>query len=160
MAATYEPIATSTLGSAVSSYTFTSIPSTYTDLIIVANHSTSSAAGITLTFNSDTGNNYSFTYMQGNGSAASSNRASNQGTMDVSYQNANALSNAIIQIQNYANGSVYKTVLSRANDASVVTMAYVGLWRSYSAINSVKLASYAGNFNVGTTFTLYGIKAA
>jgi hypothetical protein len=62
---------------------------------------------------------------------------------------------------NYSNTTTYKTVLLRSNNASAITVATVGLWRSTSAINTIKIyADGAAVFSVGSTFTLYGIKAA
>ena len=70
---TYTPIATTTLGSAATSYTFTSIPSTYTDLVLVGNLSSSSNTNISIRIYSDSGTNYSNTYLTGvNGTGASS----------------------------------------------------------------------------------------
>jgi hypothetical protein len=73
MASTYTPIATTTLGSAATSYTFTSIPTTYTDLILIVNAknaSTGSYPKMQVGNGSvDTGNNYSRTYLTGNAQA-------------------------------------------------------------------------------------------
>jgi hypothetical protein len=73
---TYEAIATQTLGSAAASVTFSSIPSTYTDLVLVCNFETSSnaIAGVYIQFNGDTSTNYSSTNLIGNGSTAESSR--------------------------------------------------------------------------------------
>jgi hypothetical protein len=71
---TYTPIATTTLGSAASSVTFSSIAGTYTDLRIVYSTVSSADAGNYLRFNSDSGSNYSNTTLFGNGSSAGSNR--------------------------------------------------------------------------------------
>jgi len=161
MASTYTPIATTTLGSAVATYTFNSIPSTFTDLLLVANtNQTSTSSGLSLQFNGDTGANYSFTYMQGNASAASSNRASNVYSIDHNYQNAGTWGQTYININNYSNTTTYKTTLSRASQANTLVMSHTGLWRSTAAINSIKILVSAGNYDVNSTFTLYGIKAA
>ena len=61
MAATYTPIASITLGAATSSVTFSSIPQTYTDLIVIFNGRTDGDENTNLQFNSDTTNNYSVT---------------------------------------------------------------------------------------------------
>jgi hypothetical protein len=158
--ATYTPIATTTLGSAVSSYTFSSIPSTYTDLIVIfAGTIASSEGAYTLQFNSDTGSNYSTTFLYGDGSAASSGRVSNQTTIYAG-RATTTQGNGIAHIQNYSNATTYKTVISRGNNSSL-TIAYVGLWRSTAAINSIKIANETGsNLSSGSTFTLYGIAAA
>jgi len=164
---TYTPIATYTSGSAFSNYTFTSIPSTYTDLILVGNFGTTSGgANIALQVGNgsiDTGSNYSFTYLRGDGSSAASGRASNQAQIYIDYSAyAGNTINAVYiwQIQNYSNTSTNKTILGRANTASVGTNACVGLWRSTSAINQIKIDPQSTTFLANSTFTLYGIQAA
>ena len=158
---TYTPIATTTLGSATNTVTFSSIASTYTDLVlIVVGAASSSTTGVNLQFNADTGSNYSRTVLYGTGSAVGANSGSNAvqigtGTFSTSQ------SVARINIMNYANSTTYKTVLARTDAASTELLATVGLWRSTSAINQVKVFSDSGiNFISGSTFTLYGITAA
>jgi len=165
MAKTYEPIATTTLGSATPSFTFSSIPSTYSDLVIIINGGTASTTNATLRFNGDTGNNYSSTHLYGDGTAAGSFRYSNVGALQINYYGypENAFDfNAICHIQNYSNATTYKTVIARANKASNGVNAAVGLWRNTAAITSITVRSSDGttNWNINSTFTLYGIKAA
>jgi hypothetical protein len=156
---TYTPIATTTLGSAASSYTFSSIPSTYTDLVLVRSGGISTPDEIGLRFNGDTGSNYSYTNVSGYGATASG-RGSNQtmGRGGAAWTSAN---NTIWQIMNYANTTTYKTFLQRFNDPGDTVGAAVTLWRSTAAINSVQVITLSGaNLTVGTTLTLYGISAA
>lgn len=167
MATTYEPIATTTLGSATSSYTFSSIPSTYTDLVLVASLNGSTGTAIKVQFNSDTGTNYSLTRLVGDGLNTISSSQTNSTSIIYGYNGVPTTSNefapVIMNIQNYANTTTYKTMLSRfnnANSTSGSTDAIVGLWRSTSAITSVTVATNSGTFSTGSTFTLYGIKAA
>jgi hypothetical protein len=161
---------TYTAPSAVSNYTFTSIPSTYTDLIcVISTRDTTSAAlgSLFAGFNGDTSaTNYSYTTLIGNGSTASSSRATNQPVMVLGQQPA-ALATAgifgvsIHHIQNYSNTSTYKTVLSRSNSAtnsSGEVNLYVNLWRSTAAINSFIIGSNTA-FAAGSTFSLYGVLA-
>ena len=114
MASTYTPIATTTLGSNQSTVTFSSIPSTYTDLVLVCNATVSSANGTWyLEFNSDTGTNYSATVLKGNGTAASSDRLSTIYGIPWGGWSTGApttANNAIIQINNYSNTTTYKSV--------------------------------------------------
>lgn len=163
MAATYEAIATYTIGTAQSSYTFTSIPSTFTDIILVTSiQATSSGQGLYLQFNGDTGSNYSYTYFRGNGSTTTSGGATNSDLCllsTISEPPTTGFANYIAQLQNYA-GSTYKTSLVRANAAGAGLAAIVNLWRSTSAINQVKIFTSVGNLNTGSTFTLYGIRSA
>ncbi len=165
MPATYEPISTQTLGSAQASVTFSSIPATYTDLVLVyeAGNSGNIYDGTFARFNSDTGSNYSWTYLLGNGSSAISGRESSVTRTGAGASGASR-GMSTIQLMNYANTTTYKTILTRRSvtDASGYSLgAEVGLWRSTAAISTVLLFVQSGtNFDVGSTFTLYGIKAA
>ena len=171
MANTYTLIYKSILTSNQSSVVFSSIPSTYTDLVLVANYGISNA-GYTfgVQFNSDTGTNYSFTYLRGNGSSTLSYRKANMVFAafcdEVSANNNNT---AIVHFQNYSNSSTYKTFITRTGNADRSTNTAVGLWRSTSAITSMVIKEAAdggsgtfgtGNIASGSTFTIYGIKAA
>jgi hypothetical protein len=163
MAATYEPISTQTLGSAVASVTFSSIPQTYTDLVLVTSVKLSSggaAGSIEMQYNSDTATNYSYTYISGSGATASSGRGSNY-TAAVFGQGGNSSNSefavSIAHILNYANTTTYKTTVSRANESSTNVQSWTSLWRSTAAISTIKVQS---NFATGSMFTLYGIKAA
>ena len=159
---TYESIATQTLGSAAASVTFSSIPSTYTDLVLVFNGTcTSGVVGLVLQFNSDTATNYSYTILSGDGSTASSSRSSNQTTMQVAGMTSSSQATMIASIQNYSNATTYKTVLSRQATATLETRAYVGLWRATpAAISTILVSTSTSTFIAGSTFSLYGIKAA
>ena len=162
MPSTYEPIATTTLGSAAASVTFSSIPSTYTDLVIVINgaYVSSEDASPGLRFNSDSGSNYSETGLDGNGSSASSFRDANA-TSAILGSMSNTISTTIINIMNYANTTTYKTSISRGNNSANRVRAYVAMWRNTAAITSIQIITNATpNFATGSTFTLYGIKAA
>lgn len=160
MAATYEPLATTTLSTTQNQIDFNSISGTYTDLVIVASGGVTSTNDIWLRINSDTGTNYSRTRLTGNGSAAASTRNSAFDAILISAGTVGSNANFIINIMNYANTTTYKTTLSRFNSSTFV-VASVGLWRSTSAITSLTLkAGSADTFTSGSTFTLYGIKAA
>ena len=161
MASTYTPLATQTLGGATSSVSFSSIASTYTDLVLVIDGTVGSNCGIQLKFNSDSGSNYSFTRMTGDGSSATSDRSSNATFMELGYYVSSTRNMNILQIMNYSNTTTYKTVLNRANAQSVNigAQAYVEMWRNTSAINAISLSA-SGNFSTGSTFTIYGIAAA
>ena len=161
---TYTPIATTTLGSAQSSVTFSSISGSYTDLVLVVYiPSNSTNDDMYLQYNSDTGSNYSNTTLRGNGTTASSTRGSNTTGArfsDSSSPTTTTSCTAIINIMNYANTTTYKTNISRSNNASTGVDSMVTLWRSTAAITSVKVYPASGNMASGSTFTLYGIQAA
>jgi len=163
MAATYEPIATTTLGSAQADVTFNSF-SGYTDLVLVYAVKTVTAnVDMNCRLNGDTGSNYSSVLLSGTGSAAASTLVSN-GTFAYlnwyGYPSTNNNSNAIINFLNYSNSTTYKTIITRANNANNGTNAGVNLWRNTNAITSIKLYASSGNLDTGSTFTLYGITAA
>ena len=164
MPRTYEPIASQTLGSGASTVTFSSIPGTFTDLIIVSDFIMSAASGDgpSMRFNSDTGSNYSSTLLYGDSGGAASARSSSASAMTY-VLNANTSSRGLssIQVLSYANTNVYKTVLAGYSFGTTVVARTVGLWRSTSAITSITLADLTpDNFATGSTFALYGIKAA
>jgi len=159
--ATYVPIATQTLSTSASSISFSSIPSTYTDLRVVLTSTTSSATNMNLQYNGDTGSNYSFTALIGTGSSA----VSTSGNGGYLYFTVYGSTSTTIpqmyttDIFSYA-GSTYKTNLMTAlmdANGSGDVQEIVGLWRNTSAITSIKLYPQSGNFNSGTTATLWGI---
>ena len=161
MAITYEPIATATGTGSSDTVTFSTISGTYTDLIVVCSTKVTSG-GITslgVRFNSDTGNNYSYTLLQGDGSTAVSQRQSNTDQLIWGITNGGEQTISILHIQNYSNATTYKTALGRGNSAGALVRASVGLWRNTNAITSVSILA-AVNFATTSNFTLYGIKAA
>jgi hypothetical protein len=164
--ATYTPIATTTLGSAANTVSFSSISGAYTDLVIILTGTASTGTGIYYQVGNgsvDTGSNYSFTELYGDGSSAGSARASAYNQMAAGEFYTTQSTN-IINLMNYSNTTTYKTGLSRGSNGSNQVEAFVNLWRSTAAINIITFS--AGNvgsgktFSVGSTFTLYGIKAA
>jgi hypothetical protein len=169
---TLTPIATNTLTAAVASVTFSNLPQTYTDLVLVVN-----ALGATSTtfpwmrFNSVSTNTYSDTVLYGNGTSAGSTRrtAQSRGYFAENVQMGTTwTSNSIVHIMNYSNSTTYKTYLARNNNPEsgtyVGTEAIVGLWQSTAAITSITIGTASVgtdyNFASGSTFTLYGVKAA
>jgi hypothetical protein len=159
MPKTYEPIATNTLGTATASVTFSSIPQTYTDLILVARPADGLNLGAyVVTFNSDTGTNYSTTRLYGNGTTASSDRQTNQ-TNITSAWGGSTNNMYTTHIMNYSNTTTYKTALTRISENSYVVLM-AGLWRNTNAVTTIKVDTSGNNYASGSTFTLYGIKAA
>jgi hypothetical protein len=165
MAITYEPITTTTLGSATTTFTLNSIPATYTDLRLVLVVRDASTFAANLRFNSDTGSNYSYTRLTGNGSSASSNQSTSNTYIGLfpCTNAANTFALKTVDIFSYA-GSTFKTCLvenSGDENGSGSVDRQIGLWRSTSAITSITIVNAGGaNFQIGTTATLYGIKEA
>ncbi len=161
---TYVAIETKTLTSAVSTVTLgagNTIPQTYTDLVIVFNGSMTTLDNNNIRFNGvSTGSLYSVTRLIGNGSSASSSRASNQNQMQLG-EIATSQSTDVIQIMNYSNSTTFKTVLARSANTAQMLKHNVGLFRSTSPITMIEIFSGGGyNYPVGSTFTLYGIASS
>jgi hypothetical protein len=165
MASTYEPIATTTItNGTTSTVTFNSIPSTYTDLVVVFNGGGETGGGnVQFKINNDTGANYSFTIIRADGTTASSDRESNftgyfrwgaYATPTTAYSTID-----FAHFMNYSNSTTYKTILTRTGNASGGTDATAVLWQSTSAITRLDL-TFAAYWKNGSTFTIYGIKAA
>ena len=171
MASTYQAIATQTLGSSAAAVTFSSIPSTYTDLVLVC-VAGGNNAGYTMTMrlNGDSGSNYSVTQVVGpGGGSGASSRESSQTQYNVSsgigVGTTNGSMLVVSNFQNYANTNINKTIISRVSESSATypgVSITTGLWRSTAAITSIQLSIVNGtaNFNATSTFTLYGIQAA
>jgi len=166
MPTTYEPIATTTLGSNAASITFSSITSTYTDIVVVGRMVAASGGSnnVRMRFNGDSNTNYSLTWLYGDGSSAGSFRNTSINGITMSYPNSSNGVNPefIVHVQNYSNSTTYKTALVRNSWAGTngAASAQVGLWRSTSAINEISFHTTNTDLGAGMTITLYGIKAA
>jgi len=162
---TYVALSTYTVPSAVSSYTFTSIPQGYTDLVVVCNFITSAAQSVEARVGNgsiDTGNNYSNTTLIGrSNNTATSTRRSNFSYFTFFEQSGASSGTWIMNFQDYSNTTTFKTMLGRNGQASSDVEASVQLWRSTSAINTLQLFAGQGGitFSAGSTFSLYGIAA-
>ena len=169
MSSTYEPIATSTLGSAQASVTFSSISGTYTDLILVIGSATFSAdSSLYVQYNGDTGTNYSSTRLYGDGTDDLSSRTSSANAAQIGAgdgQSASVMQTCIVQIQNYSNTTTNKTAIARWNRSDAEVSTTVSLWRDTDAIDAIEVYGGFGNgtknsnMQTGTILTLYGIKA-
>lgn len=160
MPATYEPIVTTTLSSSVTSFTITSIPATYTDLVLVIDGSPISG-GTSMDsnwqVNGDTSSSYSDVRMLNNYSDTNPNSSSSRcGQPNNTYR-----WQTILHFFDYANTNINKVTLARTNRPSDQVEFYAGCYRGLSAINSITIISgQARDYTAGTTATLYGIKAA
>jgi hypothetical protein len=167
MPSTYTTIATQTVSSDTGTVTFSSIPATYTDLVLVINAKSPATTGNNPVFrlNGDSGSNYSYTYISGNGSSAGSGRlsGSSTGVLGLRSQSLNTTFTylSITHFMNYSNTATYKTVLTRSGDATLGVEGGVALWRSTAAVNQIDCYEFAaGAWATGSTLSLYGIKAA
>jgi hypothetical protein len=172
MPKTYDPIASTTLGSAQSTITMANISQNYTDLIVIPYlQATANDVGVGIYFNSDNGNNnYSRTWYRGWSTAVGSTRSTDQATIgNLTSQTgaANNLFNAYhINIMDYTSTNKYKTLIYQAGNmqttASNTEVGFgAGLWRSTAAITSLTfVCGGASTFTTGSNVTIYGIRAA
>lgn len=158
MTTTYTLLASNVLGTSSSSVTFSSISSSYRDLVLVVDVlAVSSTARANLRINSDSGTNYAlvglysgsasfsppgaggFTNIQPNSEASTTNKAS-----------------YTAQLLDYSVTDKHKMLLIRTSsstDASFTTWR----WTNTAVINSIEIFATSSNFAVGSSFYLYGI---
>jgi hypothetical protein len=158
---TYTPLANITLGSAASSITFSSIPATYRDLVLVANGASNISNDFAyIRFNSDTGSNYSWVQMgaQSTGLFSSSTTTTSWRPTNLDFSGSRIIST--VHIMDYSATDKHKTGLIRDNGqqgSDHVVRAYGARWANTAAITSVQYFTTAGNLNAGFTVSLYGI---
>jgi hypothetical protein len=163
---TYTPINTTVVSNTTTNtFTFSSIPSSYTDLVLVCNLGMNDGNSPLLQFNGDSGTNYSDTFLEGVSTSPSTRYANQTRVQICNYigSNPNYLGTLVTQVMNYSNSSIYKTVLSRFSTMGGTYPgpgASVATWRSTAAINSLTVFASSFYFAIGSTFTLYGIAAA
>ena len=167
MADTFVKIATVTVGAGgAASISFSSIPSTYTDLCLkwsVRSTTTGSeSAAQYLTFNG-VNTSFSFKRLRGTGSAADSFSESVStlyGTATAAGATASTFSNGEIYIPNYAgsnNKSYSVDSVTENNATTAIAVMFAGLRTNTDAITSIGFTTDA-NFAQYSTATLYGIK--
>lgn len=157
----YESIATTTVGSGGSStITFSSIPSTYKHLQIRAIVLTT-AGGINIQYNSDTGSNYTYHQLYGTGTSALANAGTSQTAGYIGYNNAaGSYPTAIVcDILDYRDTNKYTTHRSLAgtdvNGSGGALTFFSGLWLNTAAVTTIDIK---GTFAQYSHFALYGIK--
>ena len=159
---TYTPLATVTLGSSAATVTFSNIPATYRDLVLVGSVQTASTTDSTFRVNGDSGDNYNSVVMWGNGSTANSAQNTNAPYSFWAYSNSTSFAAAVIQFMDYSATDKHKTMLVRNGTAADLTGARAVRWASTSAITSITLfggISGGTNLQTGSTFSLYGVIA-
>lgn len=173
MANTYTLI--STLNGGGTTIDFTSIPQTYTDLVVLHYLRFSSASGLQnvfIRFNNDSGTSYKQTMILSTGDGLASYVNNSANAYNWSYApgstgttTANAYSNGSLYIPNYANTTDIKStsldltsIINASTDQAVEIHA--GYWNSTSAINRITFTANADTFTSGSTVSLYGISNA
>ena len=175
--AAYDPAATwliqrQTLASNTATVTFSSIPSTYKHLQIrYIGRSTTTGTGVGdnlyINLNSDTGANYTYHQILGDGSTASATGATAQTRLN--FQNAlprNSVTSSVFgvgicDIHDYASTTKNKTSRifygTDVNGTEGKVYLASGLWINTSAVTSITLAPQSNSFLAGSTFALYGM---
>lgn len=146
---------------------FAGIPSTFSHLQIrgIVRNTGTSQRSVSVQFNSDTGSNYAFHLLYGNGgSAGAENGASQTGAQAISQvfssASANIFSAFVMDILDYSSTSKNTTIRtfgSRDENGAGLAGIYSGLWNSTSAVTSVKLYPLADNFAQYSRASLYGV---
>ena len=174
MANTYTLISSNTLSGSAASVTFSSIPSTYTDLVLrYSARSDADGGTIAASMNMQiylngvtSGTSYSYTYLQGNGSATASGRASSTNQMKAPYADglsatANSFGNGEIYIPSYT-ASQSRPIsgfgVSETNASAAIMWTIADLYQNSTAVSQISLYPDGGNFVSGSSFYLYGIK--
>ena len=168
MAATYKLISAVTVGAGgAASIDFSSIPSTYTDLLLkISGRSNTSAIddNLYIKFNNSS-TSFTFRYLQGNGSSAYSATASLNyiGTISAASATSSTFGNAEIYLPNYAgsnNKSISNDTVAENNASSSSATLTATLWSNTAAINQVTVLPASGSFVQYSTAYLYGIKSS
>lgn len=166
MANTYQLISSSTLASSAATFSFTSIPQTYTDLVVKCmTRFTGAAVDTWVTFNANGSGIYSVTTIKGNNALGSGNSSSQvrftNMLSDDSGWTANTFSSTDIYIPNYRLPQ-FKQINSASfteNNSSDEWYQFgAGLMQSTTAVTSIEFFSTSTSFAANSTFSLYGIK--
>ena len=162
MALTYEPISTTTLGTATATISFSSIPQTYTDLRVVFSGKADNISSLYVRLNNDaTTANYLGYNMYSQSTTPTASFDANLGSISSGAM-ALSINSSVIDIFKYTTTTYYRPLLIRSSNA----YAYLNerrasaFWLSTSAVTTVTLGTTVGSLAVGTMATLYGIKAA
>jgi hypothetical protein len=156
---TYTPLATVTLGSAAASVTFSSIPATYRDLVLVAELTSLTSEQYLLRLNSDSGSNYSYVQIGADSGGAFSSATTTTGIRVGYFAAISARDNLQLSIMDYSATDKHKTALVRTNSNAAATRAIAGRWANTAAVTSVLLTFPSGTFAIGSTVSLYGVIA-
>lgn len=172
----YESIATVTVGAGgASSVSFTSIAGTYKHLqvryIAQTNRGTYGISEYALNFNGDTGSNYSYHELLGDGSSASglgyATQTAIRGDGTLGTTTGGTFGAGVLDILDYANTNKFKTTrMLEGVDINGTIAGFggrIGLisgnWRNTNAITSMAFIPYSGTlFSQYSSFALYGIK--
>jgi len=152
---TYVALATTTLSSAASSVTFSSLPS-YRDYIVVVNGTASATDNVYIEANLDATSNYPAVSMYGDSGGAGSGTGTNTGFNAGRFQTSPSM--LICQIMDAGASDKHTTALARYGSPTTFVTAAASRWQNTAVITSLKV-KHSGTFSSGTTFSLFGIEA-
>ncbi len=166
----YDSIANAVGTGSSGTITFSSIPSTYTHLQIryigrVTNSDT--ADNIFVQFNSDTGSNYAWHYLQGDGASAAASGATSQskilsGRVSAATAGSDVMGAGVLDLLDYSKANKYKTLRTltgQDRNGGGVSVMTSGLWQNTAAVSTITITNGSGtNFTTTTQFALYGIR--
>lgn len=162
MALTYEPIFTTTLGSAAA-INITSIPQTYTDLVFSAVFQAPSIGeSVLFRINGIDASVYGVNQIIGGGGSISYNVGNNSTTANIGSSGSGAWSGLLMDIQDYTNTEINRTVqytLGQLGTSSSNTFIRQGVWSSNNSTAMTSLQFGVSNtWIAGTSVTMWGIK--
>ena len=169
MPATYTLISSNVLASTAASVTFSSIPATYTDLVlrVSVRRSASGRQNLRLAVNGSTSDG-SYTYVRGNGATATSAASTAEYIQIVDMvpstaETSDTFGSGEFYIPNYlasANKPIGGFGVGENNATTSYITAVAGLYSQTTAISSLVLSMPSGSFVSGSSFYLYGISNA
>ena len=171
MANTYTLISSNVLSSSAASVTFSSIPTTYTDLVVrasVRSDRSNTQDDMRITFNSAT-TNFSYTYIRGSGAAITSSNVTTDpfnwaGNIPAATATSNTFGNGELYIPSYTASQNKPSSAIMAMENNVTSPVYLtgvaNLWSNSAAISTIYLYLGFGSFVSGSSFYLYGISNA
>ena len=170
-------IATTTLGSDTATVTFTSTDdgqvgdfSQYMDLVLISycRNARADTNGATyfIRFNNDSGSNYTYQRLEGNGSAAAASTSAATtnvplGLVPKDNDAANVYSAGVAHIFDINSGKYKSAVAQNASDwdGEGKVQLTAGTWKSQAAITEIDIyaSSFGYDINAGSMFSLFGV---
>ena len=165
MSTNMELIDTKTVGAGgIADVTFSTIPTTYTDLVIKFSARSSTASfGLYVIINASSPHAITSKFLEGDGSTATSYSPTDgiSAYLNRSIQTASTFSNGELYFPNYRssnNKSFSSDSVNETNGTSAFASLAALLWSNTAAITSIKLAAPSSAvFEQYSTFYLYGI---
>jgi hypothetical protein len=156
---TYTSLGTITLGSTASTVTFSSIPATYRDLVLIIDSiPTARNNDVLVRFNADSSNTYTNVEAFGTGSSTGSGSFTKTGCL-IDFVEDTQKSMIRVEALDYSATDKHKTVLTRQSKAGAIVRMLASRFPSTAAVTSLSVVASSSTFASGSTFSLYGIAA-